>query len=238
MSEALNTARPHAPLTTQPTDSGPSDGNSIPFPYVPSNAVPTEVPSFLTKTDLLERGWTEAAIKRFAFEPDQLKRNPYYRSGSPMKFYLLDRIEAIEKTPEFIEWQQKSEKRKGFARRAVETKTVTLLAEVKQVTISVQRLPRKKLCDEACWHYNMRQLDRGQIGEASRLSNREFLERIQVNYIRHQLSEYDGELKKLFRRVGKTEAYDILRRKVFDAIIDAYSYLRDECERQYERDGE
>ncbi len=48
-----------------------------------------------------ERRWTKSLIRRFAATPDKTTVNMNYRSGPPMKLFIVERIEAIESTPEF-----------------------------------------------------------------------------------------------------------------------------------------
>jgi hypothetical protein len=53
-----------------------------------------------------------------------------------------------------------------------------------------------------------------------------------VNYIRHQLSDYEEYLAGVVGRVGVTEASDLIRDKVFLAIVNLYPEFPDECPRQ------
>jgi len=64
------------------------------------------------------------------------------------------------------------------------------------------------------------------------------LRRITVNHLRHNLSDYDRRLDDLFGKVGKSEAYIILNRKIYTSIADTYPDLAEECERQmYRKSG-
>jgi hypothetical protein len=65
--------------------------------------------------------------------------------------------------------------------------------------------------------------------EARRNSDPEFLQRITINYIRHQHSEYDEQLEHIFGKVGTAEAYLALNRKIADAIEEKYPVLREAC---------
>ena len=78
--------------------------------------------------------------------------------------------------------------------------------------------------------------DRGHEYEpASRDSSPEFLQRITVNHLRHNLSNYEARLDALFGRVGKQEAYRILNAKIYERIAAEYPMLKEECERQLRR---
>jgi hypothetical protein len=57
---------------------------------------------YLGHAMLRTRGWTDPLISRFLAEPDVVRVNPFYASHPPRKLYLLERVEAIERTPEFL----------------------------------------------------------------------------------------------------------------------------------------
>src|SRR5690606_41625268 len=81
-------------------------------------------PAFLTAKDLRERdaAWTEAAIRRFLGEPDQLKKNPVYRTAAPMRLYLQERVEEAEATDEWASWRSRGLRRSTAARQVVKKK--------------------------------------------------------------------------------------------------------------------
>jgi len=87
---------------------------------------------------------------------------------------------------------------------------------------------------DACAHYNALQLARGNYDydQATPDSDPAFLERIAVNYLRHELSDYEPELAKLFGQVGRADASSVVRKRVYNAIADAYPDLASECSRQ------
>lgn len=57
-------------------------------------------------------------------------------------------------------------------------------------------------------------------------------ERFCVNYIRHELSNYDFLLERLENQVGASQEYLRFQQAVCDRIAEAYPSLREECERQ------
>jgi len=63
----------------------------------------------------------------------------------------------------------------------------------------------------------------------------EFLDRITVNHLRHELSSYEAELAALFGKTGRAEATAVIRKRVYRAIADAYPELAAECGRQLTR---
>jgi hypothetical protein len=57
------------------------------------------VTDYITPTRLKsDRGWTDALIKRFLGDPDELAVNPNYSSGPRMRLYDIDRVMAVEAT--------------------------------------------------------------------------------------------------------------------------------------------
>ncbi len=53
-----------------------------------------------------------------------------------------------------------------------------------------------------------------------------------VNYIRHNLVDYDGMLYQLSGKTGKDKAYYVLKNAILDKIAEAYPTYADECSRQ------
>ena len=200
--------------------------------------MPQMIEHLVTKTALKGRGWTDKLIRDFLPAPDHSKPNPYYRSGPPMLLYAADRVKAIEASAEFVEAMEKANRRRASGEKAVETKRAEVLAYVDRIKVVVPQLDRDKLIQRACWHYNdMQDMRRAEGMRASGLaatpeSGGEFLGRIAVNYLRHQLTSYERNLERVAGKVGVREAVMEIRQKVFAAIGQAYPWLADECQRQ------
>ena len=71
---------------------------------------------------LKERGWTEAMIRDLLGKPDTLRDNPHYKSADPMRLWRLQRVEAVEATPEFAQRRERSVGQRAAAAKAVQTK--------------------------------------------------------------------------------------------------------------------
>ena len=56
-----------------------------------------------------------------------------------------------------------------------------------------------------------------------------------MNYLRHNLTEYDHELENVAGKIGIAKAILMIKEKVYDAIALAYPYLSQECNRQKQR---
>jgi hypothetical protein len=186
----------------------------------------------LTRTALLTRGWTAAGIAKFLDPPDVTKPNPRYHSAAPMHLYDETRVKQTELTTAFIDWKTKSDVRKTIAAKAIATKKrilTNIAANWKPViTTKHINIVRK----EAIENYNDFHYDHKQYSVASNKSDPSFLERITVNYIRHDLTDYDGLLYELHGKIGIHEAIELVRDRVYDTIAAAYPNLSDECNRQ------
>jgi hypothetical protein len=210
------------------------------------NSFEKPAPTHCSKSGLKQRGWTDRAIERFLKHPDKEAPNPHYKSASPMKLYLLTRVDDIERSGEFQAFQNKNKTKIESSRKAVQTKRERLLAEVQGWNIKIEKREHQELVKNAIRSYNTfkeniaweRGRDDYDYEPASLNSDWGFLERITVNFLRHNLSDYDNRLETLFGKVGKAEAYNILNRKIYDKIAQVYPQLSDECERQMRRKTE
>ena len=200
------------------------------------------VKQLISRTALKERGWTDAAIKKFSSGPDATAPNPHYKSAAPVQLYDLARIKRIEKTKLFLIWREKSVKRQAAAKRAVETKLQKLIAEVESWVIELPDKSFKAVRDEAIKSYNERQKTRMATQDfwgnydwqgASVDSSDDFLERIIVNYIRHRLTHYHDKLVMMFGKVGKDQGYLVLFKKICLAISVKWPELAHEAKDQY-----
>ncbi len=184
----------------------------------------------LTKSALLERaGWTAALASRLLGEPDQ--RRKVFGRTVPLALYCVARIEQAEAGSEFAQAQASIAKRKVAAAKAVTTKTAKLMVAIKAMPITVQQLGLAEARRQAIDSYNMR--GRGE-SFASNADDPTFLERITVNFIRHELTEYDVALWEVAGKTGIAGAVAEIRRRVYSAIAQAYPALSEECGRQIE----
>lgn len=180
------------------------------------------------------RGWTDAAIKKFAAEHDDERVNPHRKSGPPMKLYLMARVKRIELRKTWIAWQAGSTVRKQSSAEAVHTKKEKLQEYVDSIVIEVPQMTEEELTSRAIMHYNdMRSGTEKDRAYAS--SSRDFLDRISVNYLRHELTKYEQHLGEIASKTGAVDCRTSIRRKVYDAIKDAYPDLGFECFQQMKK---
>jgi len=196
--------------------------------------------NMITKNQLMtNRDWTRMMITELLDNPDKEKVNPFFKSAPTMKLYDLDRIIKAESTEAF-ESMKASNRREG-ARKAVETKrrkAVAYIQELRNIGIPVRRLKPKGLRYNACKHYNDFWVEeRGQIDKYVSVNDDlsdEFLQRIEVNYIRHELTPYEEKLEEVRGKVGAEELRFEIRKKILGAIANSYPDLVNECKRQME----
>jgi len=177
-----------------------------------------------------DRGWTDTHIKTFLPEPDKLARNPFSRKAAPMKLYALERVLDVEATPEFRKAREASRTRQLAARERALAKKKEAVAVAEALPLRINPEPWPVVQQNAIEHFN-RRLRRGQ-SPASLKTVTHRLDRLTVNYLRHQQTSYETELQAFKGVTGVGEAYLVVRRRILDLIAEAYPALADECERQ------
>lgn len=190
---------------------------------------------YLNKTQIFQRGWSPKMVKDFLGEPDDVK--PLGRYAEEHR-YFLPRIERIETGEDFKIVQTAYLIRRQAGKRAAKTQTSARIEKARKMIIRVRRLPDAEVLEAAIDHYNSNRSGRhwdddyGYQTPADQDSDPSFLERITVNYIRHQLTSYDGNLRAQRGRIGGDRAVPIIRRRVFEEIACVYPHLENECYRQ------
>ncbi len=185
-------------------------------------------------------GWTDAAIRKFLGEPDELRANPIFKTAAPQKLWDTSKIKAVEDAPEFQDWKAKSLRRSKSAQQVADRKRAKARRWAENVPIHL-RCPSElsRVEDLAIHAYNERLRERQERYDkfydflpASKDANRELLSRITVNFLRHDCTEYDSRLEDTFGVVGRVEASRIVRRRVYDVISGRFPDLAGECRRQ------
>jgi len=189
---------------------------------------------FITKTDLISiRKWSDRLIKKYMPVPDEIRNNPYYGQASTMKLYKISRVEAIEKNEQFLIDFQKTMLRRKSSEKMVATKKDNLFIQISELPISVEIIPRNELIPLVIDAYNDRNYYKDYL--TLRDLDQSTLERLTVNYIRHQLTSYDQCLGLIFSRVGKKEGYRLLKERIYKCISESYPELTGECALQLRR---
>ena len=179
-------------------------------------------------------GFTKSMIANLLPDPI-LRDNPRYKSAAPMKLWKKADVLDVMGTEAFQAEAAKAARRKAGASKGVETKreNARVLADELISAIHVQRIDLDELREmtleaQQDW-YDF--CERGEIGDP----DHETVERWMVNYIRHNLCEYDNSLYVLFRP-GKMANKDMLYPKVkietLTKIAQVYPELAGECKKQ------
>ena len=193
-----------------------------------------EKPQMISIAGLKARGWTQALITLLG-EPDVVRRNSHYAKSAPMRLYDTARVASFEVSSEFLAAKAKAARRQCGAKTAVETKRAALMQQVLEMHVSVETRPEHWVRRATIEAYNERH---GDGDGAAEDAPAKFLERITVNFIRHNLTACDRALEEVAGRVGIASAVqskDLLSHR--RAIGESYPALADECSRQLMRRG-
>jgi hypothetical protein len=200
-------------------------------------------PNWVNQSVLIQQfGWTRTMISKFLPAP-KLETNPRYRSAPDMKLWRIEDVEAAMARDDFKEATEKAKARKATGRKGAETKRQKLEAEVdkKIKNIRVMSMDEKSLRGSALaakqrW-YDYVAAERGgdPFDSVAADADEETIRRWIVNYIRHELTDYDYDLCHTKGRTGCHEQYGRYRDAVLDKIAEAYPNYAEECQRQKER---
>lgn len=86
-----------------------------------------------------------------------------------------------------------------------------------------------------CYDYIAAERGGGLYDNVAADGDEETIRRWIVNYIRHELTDYDYDLYHTKGRTGCHEQYGRYRDAVLDKIAEAYPNYAEECQRQKER---
>lgn len=191
----------------------------------------------LTQAGLKDLGWTKTMIETLLPEPE-LKDNPHYKCAAPMKLWTVEVVEAVMETPEYAAAAALAAKRKAAAKKADETKTanavalaVSLAEKITVKVIPVESLRSRTLAAKQAWYdsHDYYDFPREAYG-----ADEATMARWMVNYIRHNLTEYDRTLyDHLNIRTQKGWLiYTEIKRATLEKIAQAYPTLADEANYQ------
>ncbi|MFF6773386.1 hypothetical protein ACFY8W_07465 [Streptomyces sp. NPDC012637] len=183
----------------------------------------TDRTTYVSLAGLRGRGWSNSMVDEMLGQADVQGRDPRRWSLAPVRLYLLARVEAVERTPEFA-----ASATSASRGAAAERRRRAVLAAIRAEPIEVPRLPAAELERRAVRHRHLLGA-RGPGGVAAGA-----MVRWQVGYLRHALSRYDTLLDGLYGATGRAEAERLLRRRLYEAIAAVYPHLAHECRRRME----
>jgi len=111
-----------------------------------------------------------------------------------------------------------------------------ILFNISKWHVVVEKVPYAQVQKKAIKRYNTHLFTTGQSDKpkANASRDREFLDRISVNYIRHNLTNYDKMLDRVCKKMVSEDAYVLLNKKIYEKIGETYLNLKEECDRQLE----
>ncbi len=137
--------------------------------------------------------------------------NPNYKSGPMCPLWRGLDVRRLKRTAQCKRMKSVDRtKRYSAAIKAVQTRIDNAIDEVQQMEIVIPELPISDL----------------------RLRARSRQDRDVVNYIRHELTDYEVMLSQLYGQVGKSEIYKQIKNKILDEIAFVYPELAEECRNQ------
>ena len=196
----------------------------------------------LSVPQLKDKGWTDAMIRDLLGESDDTRQNPKGVTKPRMKMWLVSRVDEVQNDPSFDNRLVKARNRSAIGTKAAEARAQELADLVSKIEITVTEWSMASAVELAIGHYNVLKEER--VGfrydwePAAADSDPEFLDRITVNFLRHECTTYDSLVNNLKGLVGKDRAYVLLRNRTLDAIAEVYPDLEWECEKQHVRDLE
>ena len=143
-----------------------------------------------------------------------------------MQLYDVNEVARIESTDTFQADLATTNKHKITAQKTVQKKFDKLILYAKEVKIDIPTIEKNRLIEMACNHYNERNSWKEYFYWATPSSDKIFLKRITINYLRHQCTHYDEELMNFYKKVGVGEAHDILKSRINKAIKQKYEWLK------------
>ncbi|MBD0711885.1 MULTISPECIES: hypothetical protein [unclassified Streptomyces] len=203
----------------------------------------TDRTTYVTHAGVRRRGWTDTMVRQLLGSPDVQGRDPRRWSLAPVRLYLLARVEAVERTPEFAGATVLAPGRSAAAGAYAEQRRTAVLAAVRTAPVEVPRLPGPELERRAVLHRRLLEA-RSPGGPRNRAPGgprsgppEGSLVRWQVSYLRHCLARYEALLDGLYGETGRGEAERLLRRRLYEAIAAAYPPLARECGRRMAVEG-
>ena len=110
---------------------------------------------------------------------------------------------------------------------------------INSITIKIDKLPYDTLLHLALQNYNSYRIKRAINGEQfyifkiiTKSDDRNVLNKIMVDFIRHKLGNYLNQMKKLDAENKQTKEYLKFKIRFINEIKKIYPYLEKECDRQ------
>ncbi len=223
----------------------------------------TSEKDYVTKTDIKERGWTDGMIKKLLPDPIE-KRNAFHPGGPTIKLWQREIVSAVEQTEEWNKLYVETEKRRAARKEAILIKESSpeekekrrlsyelekkereelkrqgeeIVAKIEKYiqNVEIDIVPVTDIIFDSLQEKNAWVNQRSKDYFDGSNSCRETQERWAVNYIRHNLTDYDYYEERITKfELGK-DIYKKLKIAVLNKIAEVYPMFEEECNIQKEK---
>jgi hypothetical protein len=177
--------------------------------------------TLISKHNLLKRNWTNSLISEYIKYPDVVLRNEKVKMGKEGHLYSFCRVRKLETIPELAQ-KLRSNEAAGF--RTEESNQTSIAVIIKNIDFNIKIIPLDKLVSLAISHYN--KIRAYETSPASILCSPDKLERICMNYLRHECSSYEEQFTLIFDIRDYSLACSLLKERVNNEIRQLYPDLK------------
>jgi hypothetical protein len=187
------------------------------------SAIPTKTPKYFSLAALKTRGWNSNEIERFLRKHDSILEA--FGNYSKVKLYLSERVLQAEQSPDYLKLKYEIKKKRILRDIQQMADTMSKTENFRSlVELSIDGYNKfRTVMEEHATKFDV------STATASIDSDPKFLDRITVNYIRHNLSNFDSIESCADYDV---EIYNVLNKEIYNKIIQLYPQLEEECIRQ------
>lgn len=186
---------------------------------------------YYTYSQIKKMGFSSSLIKKLLSEPI-LIQNPTYKTASPIKLYSKSEVNRAMDNEVFKNYQTKRTKVVARALESVKkrkkeniTRINDEISKIKVKKINIEILEDITISDKNDWClYN----GKDNYIIAKNEVDSKTLKRWMINYVRHNLTDYDETLFTMKGKVGVREMYNIYKNAVMKKIKEVYPTLFDD----------
>ena len=191
----------------------------------------------ITRSGVLQRGWTEGMIDQYLGKADQLTENRHVYAKAPIQLFCLTRVEIAEEIPEVKYWikrvLEKRQRKETAPKEQALSKREQLIQWIDSLDIDVPLASLWIMVKIAVKDNNqrLRSLDpsAAKFLGMKPLTLESHADDLEKALIKYAFIQCEGYFKKLEERAGTThvpeDLKERLRRKISDAIRDYYGKI-------------
>ena len=111
-------------------------------------------------------------------------------------------------------------------------KRAAVLQGIQNFQINVKKIPIEDVYKQAIEAHNAIHKGKADFTPLNGSCRKSVLDKISVNYIRHNLTKYHSVVRRFCRNAKREKVLNAVRSKIYKAIAEAYPELADECRKQ------